>query len=87
MRITIFNEFMMKEETYELCVKGAGLNLPTLEEMGVDKNKPMRLTRVFFFKEQHYIMNTPLAEIEKVIRDYYDIDDNMIVENIKIKER
>lgn len=80
MRTTIFNECMMKEETYELCVKGLGLDLPTLEEMGVDKNKPMRLTRVFYFKEEHSIMTTPLAEIRRAITEYYDIDENMIVE-------
>jgi hypothetical protein len=80
MKTTIFNEYMMKEETYELCYTGFGLSLPTLEEMGIDKNKPMRLTRTFFFKENHSIMNTPLSEIERVITEHYDIDDNMIVE-------
>lgn len=80
MRVTIFNECMMKEETYELCVKGAGLDLPTLEEMGVDKNKSMKLTRVFYFKEEHSMMHTPLSEIGRVIKEHYDIDDNMIVE-------
>lgn len=56
--------------------------LPTLEEMGVDPNKPMRLTAVFTHV-RGYDVDNMIKSFQDILTEYYGIeDDNNFVEPI-----